>query len=66
MKPRPNMVPTTAPNIIYMHSHDTGRYLQPYGYAVKTPHLQRFAEEGVLLRGRSQLRRPVPLREPPC
>ncbi len=37
-------------NIIYIHSHDTGRYIQPYGYAVDTPHLQQFAEESVLFR----------------
>lgn len=37
-------------NILYIHSHDTGRYIQPYGYAVPTPNLQRFAEEGVLFR----------------
>jgi N-sulfoglucosamine sulfohydrolase len=38
------------PNIIYLHSHDTGRYVQPYGYAVPTPHIQRLAEEGILFR----------------
>jgi arylsulfatase A-like enzyme len=38
------------PNILYIHSHDTGRYIQPYGYAVPTPVLQRLAEEGVLFR----------------
>jgi arylsulfatase A-like enzyme len=38
------------PNILYLHSHDTGRCIQPYGYAVATPHLQRLAEEGVLFR----------------
>jgi N-sulfoglucosamine sulfohydrolase len=38
------------PNILYMHSHDTGRYIQPYGHAVPTPNLQRLAEEGVLFR----------------
>jgi N-sulfoglucosamine sulfohydrolase len=38
------------PNILYLHSHDTGRYIQPYGYAVPTPHLQRLAEEGILFR----------------
>lgn len=38
------------PNILYIHSHDTGRYLQPYGYAVPTPNLQRLATEGVLFR----------------
>ncbi|MHB1463275.1 MAG: sulfatase family protein [Armatimonadota bacterium] len=38
------------PNVIYIHSHDTGRYIQPYGYSVDTPNLQRFAEQGVLFR----------------
>jgi arylsulfatase A-like enzyme len=38
------------PNIIYIHSHDTGRYIQPYGYAIPTPNMQRLAEEGVLFR----------------
>ena len=36
------------PNIVYLHSHDTGRYLQPYGHAVPAPNLQKLAEEGVL------------------
>lgn len=35
-------------NILYIHSHDTGRYIQPYGHAVATPNLQRLAEDGVL------------------
>ena len=38
------------PNILYIHSHDTGRYIQPYGHNVPTPNLQRLAEEGVLFR----------------
>ena len=38
------------PNILYLHSHDTGRYIQPYGHAVATPNLQRLAEQGVLFR----------------
>ncbi len=38
------------PNILYLHSHDTGRYIQPYGYAVPTPNLQRLAEGGMLFR----------------
>lgn len=38
------------PNIIYLHSHDTGRYVQPYGFGVSTPNIQRLAEEGVLFR----------------
>lgn len=40
----------THPNILYIHSHDTGRYIQPYGHAIATPHLQRLADEGVLFR----------------
>jgi arylsulfatase A-like enzyme len=38
------------PNILYLHSHDTGRYIQPYGHAVPTPNLQKLANEGVLFR----------------
>ena len=38
------------PNILYIHSHDTGRYVQPYGHAVPTPNIQRLAEGGVLFR----------------
>jgi arylsulfatase A-like enzyme len=37
-------------NIVYIHSHDTGRHVQPYGYGVSTPSIQRLAEEGVLFR----------------
>jgi len=38
------------PNILYIHSHDTGRFTSPYGYSVPTPNLQKLAEEGVLFR----------------
>lgn len=38
------------PNILYIHSHDSGRYLRPYGYNVPTPNLLRLAREGVLFR----------------
>jgi len=38
------------PNILYIHSHDTGRYIQPYGHAIPTPNMQRLAEQGVLFR----------------
>ena len=40
----------SQPNILYLHSHDTGRYIQPFGRAIPTPNLQRLAEEGVLFR----------------
>ena len=38
------------PNILYIHSHDTGRYIQPFGHAIETPNIQRLAEEGLLFR----------------
>ncbi|HXW35868.1 MAG TPA: sulfatase [Acidimicrobiales bacterium] len=38
------------PNILYLHSHDTGRYVQPYGYPVPTPNVQHLADQGVLFR----------------
>lgn len=42
--------PPARPNIIYIHSHDTGRYIEPYGYNLPTPNLRKFAEQGVLFR----------------
>ncbi len=38
------------PNILYLHSHDTGRYIQPYGYPIPTPRLQEFAEQSAIFR----------------
>ena len=38
------------PNIVLVHSHDTGRYVQPYGYQVPTPNIQLLADQGVLFR----------------
>ena len=38
------------PNILYLHSHDTGRYVQPYGHSVPTPNIQRLADQGLLFR----------------
>ncbi len=38
------------PNILYIHSHDTGRYVQPYGFPVPTPNIQLLADQGVLFR----------------
>ena len=40
----------SRPNILYLHSHDTGRYIEPYGHPVPAPNLQKFAEESVLFR----------------
>lgn len=38
------------PNILYIHSHDTGRLTSPFGFSVPTPNIQRLAEEGILFR----------------
>lgn len=40
----------TAPNVLYVHSHDTGRWVQPYGHQVPTPNIQHLADQGVLFR----------------
>ena len=37
-------------NIVFLHSHNTGRYIEPYGHKVPTPNLRRMAEEGVVFR----------------
>jgi arylsulfatase A-like enzyme len=47
---RERMLAMTKPNILCIHSHDTGRYVQPYGNAIPTPYLQKLAQEGVLFR----------------
>ena len=39
-----------ALNIVYIHTHDTGRFISPYGHAVPTPRLQQLARDGVLFR----------------
>ena len=38
------------PNIVYIHSHDTGRFVAPYGQPIATPNIQSLAESGVLFR----------------
>ncbi len=37
-------------NILYIHTHDSGRCLEPYGYNVKTPNIMKLAKEGTLFR----------------
>lgn len=37
-------------NIIYLHAHDAGRYVQPYGFPFENPNLMGFAKESVLFR----------------
>jgi arylsulfatase A-like enzyme len=40
----------SQPNILYLNSHDTGRYVQPYGHAIPTPNIQWLADQGVMFR----------------
>src|ERR671927_1199751 len=47
MEPR---VATRPPNVLYLHSHDTGRHVEPYGKPVATPNIQHLAHQGVLFR----------------
>ncbi len=37
-------------NIIYIHTHDSGRQIGPYGHGIQTPNLMKMAHEGVLFR----------------
>jgi N-sulfoglucosamine sulfohydrolase len=43
-------VPAKPPNILYLNSHDTGQYVQPYGNAIPTPNIQWLADQGVMFR----------------
>lgn len=47
-----NMTATGSrrPNIVYFHTHDTGRMIDPYGFAMGTPNLAGFARTGTLFR----------------
>lgn len=38
------------PNILLIHTDDSGRYIQPYGHNVNTPNLQSVAEAGIRFR----------------
>lgn len=37
-------------NVIYIHTHDSGRILSPYGYKVPTPNLECFSREAAVFR----------------
>lgn len=37
-------------NIVYLHAHDAGHLVQPYGFPVENPHLMAFARQAVLFR----------------
>lgn len=44
------VLPAPRFNILYLHCHDAGRYIEPYGHRVPAPNLQRLAEQGVMFR----------------
>lgn len=37
-------------NIVYIHTHDAGRYFDCYGYGIGTPNIHSLAKEGTLFR----------------
>jgi N-sulfoglucosamine sulfohydrolase len=37
-------------NVVHLHTHDTGRLIQPYGHAIPTPNLMALARGGALFR----------------
>ncbi len=39
-----------SPNILYIHSHDTGRFVEPYGTTMRTPNLLNLAQKGTTFR----------------
>ena len=41
---------SSRPSVLFLHVHNTGRNIGPYGYAIPTPHLQDFAQQGILYR----------------
>ena len=40
----------TLPNIVYIHTHDTGRCISPYGFKADTPNLEAFARNSIVFR----------------
>jgi N-sulfoglucosamine sulfohydrolase len=37
-------------NVIYIHTHDSGRYMEPYGAPVKTPNIMNFSRRATTFR----------------
>lgn len=37
-------------NVLYIHTHDSGRVLSPYGYKVPTPNMEEFAKAAAVFR----------------
>lgn len=45
-----NRIDLMSKNILLLHTHDTGRCIEPYGFGVDTPCLAAFARDGALFR----------------
>lgn len=37
-------------NLVYIHTHDSGRYFEPYGYNIPTPNIMELARSGTMFR----------------
>ena len=37
-------------NVIYIHTHDSGRYVGPYGYQGMTPNIDRLGHDSAVFR----------------
>lgn len=46
----PHLRNPRMPNIVLVHSDNSGRYIEPYGYQIPTPRLQSIAEDSLLFR----------------
>lgn len=40
----------STPNILYLHTHDCGRFISPCGYDMPTPNLMKLAHQGTVFR----------------
>src|ERR1700704_1504423 len=47
---RSELMHPAHPNVLYLNSHDPGRYVQPYGHAIPTPNIQWLADQGIMFR----------------
>lgn len=37
-------------NVVYIHTHDSGRFFSPYGYNMPTPNIMEFAKDSLVFR----------------
>lgn len=39
---------STIENVIYIHTHDSGKYFSPYGFDLPTPNLEKFSQDAMV------------------